>query len=175
MKTIIDPFEHIHIPEFDSFIRHPRNQACITIESTRLMVEILGWLESASVEFWESDFSSKEILVWEYALIIRYKREKDGKVRPACIIGFDIDNTWLHIHHIQWSSDKSVAFRFHSSFDTSAFLLKVMEESFLKRWIPVTMEPFPDGLENASYGSRAIERYERFRTGIEWLRSKYII
>ena len=35
------------------------------------------------------------------ALVVRYKREKDGKYRPACTIGLDLDEDGVHIRQIQ--------------------------------------------------------------------------
>jgi hypothetical protein len=165
--------DHIHIPNFKEFIVVPHNKTCPVIDSTRLMVEILWWLHPASGEFWDSTFSSKMLLDGQYALVVRYQREKDGKYRPACTIWFDADENGVHIRQIQWSNDKNVAFRFHSSFNTTAFLLKLIEESFIKKGIPVNTELFPNWLENASYSSKASERYQVFRSGVEWLKMKY--
>lgn len=167
------PLNTIHIPDFKEFIVTPHNNSCALIDSTRLMVEVLGWLQSASWEFGSSSFSSKVLLDWRYSLVIRYRRERDNTFRPACAFSFDSRDTWVHVQQIQWSNDKSVAFRFHSSFNTTAFLLRLLEESFLKRGIPVSTEKFPQGLENASYSSKASERYAIFRSAIEWLNAKY--
>ncbi len=172
-KNTMQPLDHLHIPNFKEFVVVPHNKTCPVIDSTRLMVEILWWLHPASGEFWDSTFSSKMLLDGKYALVVRYKREKDGKYRPACTIWFDADEDGVHIRQIQWSNDKNVAFRFHSSFNTTAFLLKLIEESFIKKGIPVHTDIFPKWLENASYSSKASERYMIFRSGIEWLKKKY--
>lgn len=165
--------DHLHIPDFHEFITTPHNSTCPVIDGTRLMVEILWWLHVASWEFSGSTYSTKMLLDGNIALVVRYKREKDGTYRPACAIGLDLDEDGVHIRQIQWSNDKNVAFRFHSSFNTTAFLLRLIEESFIKKGIPVTTEKFPDWLENASYASRASDRYLYFRNGIEWLKQKY--
>lgn len=167
------PFDYLHIPDFKEYISAPHNPTCPMIDSTRLMVEILGGLQPASGEFADSTFSRKMLLDGGYALVIRYMREKDGKYRPTCTIGFDTNESGVHIRQIQGSNDKNVAFRFHSSFNSTAFFLKLIEESFIKKGIPVTTEKFPQGLENASYASRASERYTAFRNGIEGLKMKY--
>lgn len=167
------PIEHISIPEFSEFVVPPRNPTCNIIESSRLMVEILWWLHHAGYEFGESTFSNKLILDGDFALVVRYKREKDNTYRPTCTLSFSWDEYGVHIRQIQWSNDKNVAFRFHSSFDAPNFLLRTIEESFIKKWIPVTMERFPKWLEDAAYGSKSSERYEAFRAGIEWLQEKH--
>ncbi len=171
----MQPLDHLHIPDFREFVVAPHNKTCPIIDSTRLIVEILWWLHTASGEFGDSTFSSKMLLDGQYALVVRYQREKDGKYRPACTIWFDADENGVHITQIQGSNDKNVAFRFHSSFNTTAFLLKLIEESFIKKWIPVTTELFPNWLENVSYSSKASERYNIFWSGIEWLKTKYAI
>jgi hypothetical protein len=167
------PIEHISIPEFSEFIVTPNNPACDIIDSTRIMVEILWWLSHAWDEIEGSTFSNRLILDGQYALVVRYKREKDGQYRPACTLSFDVHENGVRIQQIQWSKDKKVGFRFNSSFHTSGFLLRIIEESFIKKWIPVTVEQFPKWLENAAYGSRAMSRYDSFRAGVEWLQRKY--
>jgi hypothetical protein len=165
--------DSLEIPEFSEYIKTPNNDSCLVIDSTRLMVEILGWVNIASGEFADSTYSRKMLIDGDIALVIRYRREKDNTYRPACAIGFNRIEWGLHIQQLQWSNDKNVAFRFHSSFNTPAFLLKLIEESFIRKWILVTTELFPSGLENASYASRASERYRVFRSGVEWLKMKY--
>lgn len=167
------PFDYINVPEFREFITTPRNSTCLIVDSTRLMVELLWWVHSASTEFWDSSLSSKMLLDGKYALVMRYQREKDGQYRPVCTLWFNANEDGIQIRQIQWSNDKKVAFRFHSSFNTTAFLLKLIEESFLKKNIPVHAVPFPQWLEDASYSSRASERYQIFRTWIEGLKTKY--
>lgn len=166
-------FDTLHIPEFHEFIVQPYNSTCPIIDSTRLMVEILWWLHVASGEFWDSYFSSKMLLDGNYAIVVRYRREKDSIYRPTCAIGFDADESGVHIRQIQWSNDKHVAFRFHSSFNTPAFFLKVIEESFIKKWISVTVEPFPKWLEDVSYASKSRERYQILWSAVEGIRKKY--
>jgi hypothetical protein len=164
---------HLHIPDFKEFIITPHNRSCLIIDSTRLIVEILWWVHKASGEFWNSTYSNKMLLDGDVALVIRYKREKDGKYRPTCTLGLDINEDGIHIRQIQGSNDKNIAFRFHSSFNTTAFLLKLIEESFIKKGIPVYTDIFPKWLEDASYSSKASDRYMIFRSGIEWLKRKY--
>ncbi|MBX9809930.1 hypothetical protein K2X92_06070 [Candidatus Gracilibacteria bacterium] len=166
-------FEHLVIPDFKEYIQKPHSPTCPIIDCTRLMVEILGASRSAGTEFNQSTYSNKMLIDGSIALVIRYQREKDNTYRPACTISFNQTPEGIHIQQIQGSNDKSVAFRFHSSFNTTGYLLKLIEESFIKKGILVNMELFPCGLENASYASRASQRYEVFRSGIEGLKTKY--
>lgn len=165
--------DHLEIPDFHEFITTPNNSSCVIIHSTRLMVEVLWWLQPANAEFGQSTFNTKLILDGSLSLVIRYKREKDEKYHPACVLSFNENNQGIHINHIQWSSDKSVAFRFHSSFNSPAFFLRLIEKSFIEKGIPVTVEKFPTGIEGASYSSRTSERYNIFWSAIEGLKKKY--
>ena len=67
------------------------------------------------------------------ALVVRYQRESDGRYHPACVFSFEPHEDGLRVVQIQGSKDKSTAFRFGSSFNTSGFFLKFVEESFLKK------------------------------------------
>lgn len=168
--------DHLIIPEFEKkeFLRTPQNKLCPTIDATRLMVEILWGLSEASGEFWESTYASKMILDGKYALVLRYKREKDGAYHPACTLWFDEDALWnIQVNQIQWSKDKHIAFRFHSSYNSVAYYLQLLEETFLKKWIYVWVEAFPEWLEGASYLSNAHQSYHILRTALEWLNKKY--
>ena len=172
-ESIPEPFAHLTIPDFQEFIQKPKDPTCPIIESTRIMVEVLGWNQNAESEFALSSFSEKLLLGGEFALVIRYRRKKDGVSRPTCTLSFRVESDWLHISQFQGSNDKRVAFRFHSSFNSLAFFLRVMELSYIRRGIPVTVDPFPAWLENAAYGSRASEKYAILRSALEWLNHKY--
>ena len=169
----LTPLDYIEIPNFQDFIMKPKNPTCLIIESTILIVEVLWWIESASWEFSDSGFSHKMLIEGDFALVIRYRREKDNTYRPTCVISFDTKDDGIYIRQIQGSNDKNVAFRFHSSFNTTAFFLKVIEDSFLKKWIPVKVESFPTWIENASYASQARERYNLFALVVRDMCYKY--
>ncbi len=175
-KESMTAFEHLILPEFEKkeFLRTPQNKLCPTIDATRLMVEILWGLSEASGEFSESQYASKLILDGKYALVLRYKREKDGKYHPACTLWFDTDDFWnIQVNQLQWSKDKHIAFRFHSSYNSLAYYLQVLEETFLKKWIYVWVEAFPEWLEGAAYSSNAHQSYHILRTALEGLNKKY--
>lgn len=175
MKSM-STLNNLVIPEFEKkeFLRTPRNKLCPVIDSTRLMVEILWWAKEASGEFKDSEFSSKLLLDGQFALVLRYKREKDGKSYPACTLWFDEDQFGnIQVNQLQWSKDKHIAFRFHSSFNSVAYYFELLEETFLKKWIYVWVEKFPEWLEWASYSSNAYNSYNILRTAIEWLNKKY--
>ena len=170
----MNPLDHIDIPDFKEFIRIPSNELCQIIDATRLKVEILWWMKHASVEFEKSSYSNKVIIDGGFAFVMRYKREWDNTYRPACSIGYDVDDAGrIVINQVQGSKDGHIAFRVHSSFNTSAYILKLLEESFLKKGIPVYMKPFPTGMEYASHASKSIERYRVLQSALIGLNTKY--
>jgi hypothetical protein len=170
----MNKLDHISIPEFSNFKQTPNNHLCKVIDTTRLMVEILWWLERSNDEFSESTYSSKLLLDWKYSLVIRYKREKDNKFHPAVTLSFDVDeNENICIDQFQWSNDKHISFRFFSSFDSINFYLKLIEESFSKKWIYTYVKNIPDWLENASYASNAWKNYKKLTEWIKSLNDKY--
>lgn len=54
--------QHLVIPEFKNYITKPNNPTCVIIDSTRLLVEILGGLHPAPAEFQDSDYASKLLI-----------------------------------------------------------------------------------------------------------------
>ncbi len=166
--------DQVEVPEFEDFLRMPRNQTLKVIDSTRLMVEILWRSNSASAEFSSSEFSTKMLIDWNYSFVLRYRREKDNKYRPVCTMSFNKENCWnINIQQLQWSNDKNVSFRVNSSFNKEAFYLKFIEESFSKKWVYVSLNNHPDWLEAAPHQSKAINNYERLRNWINSLNVKY--
>lgn len=159
------PFNALEIPKFNDFLTKPNQPMCRVIDSTRLMVEVLGGMKPASAEFNGSEFSSSLLLDGEMALVVRYKREKDGKYRPACTISFDAtEDGGIHIKQIQGSNDKKIAYRFHASFNTIDFFVELIKTSFITKGIPVTVEEIPNGLECSD--NLAFQRYTGFRKRI---------
>lgn len=168
--------QKIKVPEFWEFILTPKSSTCKVIEKTRIWVEILWWLHGAEKEFEWDEFERQMKLDGDYSILLRYKREKDGKYRVAWALSYNEDESGnVMITQIQGSTDKHVAFRFHSSFDKLWFYKKVIEESFSKKGIYVEVIDLPNGLENASYSSKAWWYYDNFRRAIEWLNKKYSI
>jgi hypothetical protein len=138
------------------------------------MVEILWWVDTAIWEFKNSDFSSQMKIDWDYSLVIRYKRERDNICRTACALSFDLDEEWnICINQLQWSNDKKVSFRFHSSFNDIGFYAKLIEESFSKKWIYVYVTKIPVWLEWASYSSKAGVKYNTLSNICTAFNNKY--
>ena len=165
--------DNISIPEFGEFKQQPNNVSCLQIDTSRLVVEILWWLEVASTEFSSSTFSSKLLLDGRYALVVRYRREKDWKYHPACTLSFDekTDKS-ICINQIQGSND-NIAFRFFSSFNNISFYLLLIEESFSKKWIYVYFNDDNLLLEWLSIVSRANENHKILVLWINALNKKY--
>lgn len=169
-------FPNIVIPEFDKeeFNLTPNNALCEVIDTTRLMVELLWWVKHPQWEISDSDFSSKVLIDGEYSLVMRYKREKDGGYRPACILSFDQDNAGnIMINQLQWTKDKHIGFRFHSSFKHIEYFIKLIEESFIKKWIYVEVKNIPEWLEGVSYASQAHKTYQILSGTIHRLNKEY--
>ena len=104
------------------------------------MVEILGWIQHAEWEFSDGSFWNSLLIDGRYALVVRYKREKEEKYRPTCALSWEVENEKIIIKQLQWSRDKHIAYRFHSTFQGVPFFLKILEQTFFQKWIPVHLE-----------------------------------
>lgn len=170
------PVAQLVLPPFESkeFRLTPNNPICKVIDTTRLMVEVLWGMAPAGQEVKDSEFAHKVLIDGQYALVIRYKREKDGTYRPACVLSFDEDDQGnIMINQLQWSHDKHIGYRFHSSFNQVGYFLKLIEESFLKKWIFVEVKKYPNGIDGAVMKWGAYKNYEILQTALEWLNRKY--
>lgn len=163
------------IPEFKEYITTPNNPCCKVIDTTRLMVEILWWLQSASNEFNGSELSNKLLIDWEYALVMRYKREKNNKFYPTCTLSFitNEDNSKVTITQLQWANAKSVSYRFHASFSNIDYYLELIEESFSKKWIYVGVSDYYQAIEGSSHISNISKSYEKLKIWVSVLNKKY--
>lgn len=167
---------NIEIPEWKNCIIKPRNPSCQIIDSTRLLVEILWCCKNASLECKDSELISNINIDGAFSLIVRYKREKNGKYYPTCMLSFEQDDQWnIFINQLQWIKNK-VSFRCFSSFDFVEYYLKIIEDSFSKRWIFVWVKSFPNGLENATTReNNALWNYEKLRQWVMNLNMKYCL
>lgn len=166
--------ENLNIPEFKNHKQTPNNTMCQAIDSTRLMVEILGWLEYSQWEFERSTYSNKLLLDWQYALVIRYKREKDETYYPAITLSLDSDeDDNISINQLQWSKVKWIAYRFLSTFDSVSYYLKLIEESFSKQGIYVYVSVKNNFYTNEWVSNNAYKNYDLLAKGIERLNMKY--
>lgn len=168
--------DNIHIPEFKNHKLTPNNPMCQAIDSTRLMVEILWWTQYSQSEFEQSTYSNKLLLDWQYALVIRYKREKDDTYYPAVTLSMDSDeDDKISINQLQWSKIKWIAYRFLSTFDSVNYYLKLIEESFTKKWIFVYVKVADNFYQNEWVSNNAYKNYDLLAKGIERLNTKYWI
>jgi hypothetical protein len=164
---------NLKIPEFKNHKLTPRNPACLPIDTSRLWVEILWWFNNAQSEINESELSSNVLIDGKYSLVIRYNREKNWKFYPVCILSFDENKWWdICINQFQWLTNK-VAFRFYSSFDNISYFISLIEESFSKKHIFISVKDNPDWLECASNWTNAYYNYSRLRNWINALNKKY--
>lgn len=51
--------------------------------------------------------------------------------------------------------------------------MKLLEESFMKKGIPVTVEKFPEGMEGAADAHETNQKYSDLRMAVSTLNSKY--
>ncbi|MDD2871577.1 MAG: hypothetical protein PHS49_06315 [Candidatus Gracilibacteria bacterium] len=166
--------DNIHIPEFKNHKLTPNNPMCQAIDSTRLMVEILGGTQYSQSEYEQGTFSNKLLLDGQYALVIRYKREKDDTYYPAVTLSMDSDeDDNISINQLQGSKVKGIAYRFLSTFDSVSYYLKLIEESFTKKGIYVYVKVADNFYENEGVSKNAYKNYDLLAKGIERLNTKY--
>ena len=161
---------NIYIPAFEGYTRVPHDTNCIWINTRNIIAEILWWEHLASIEIQDS-FKWKDILIeWEYAIVLRYKREKDNQTYPAIVMWFDItDDSEIIIRHIQGTKQKKIAYRFASSFDYVSYLITLIRENFTDRWVHVSLPSVPTNLEWASYWWGSFQMYHDLRRKLEIL------
>lgn len=164
----------ISIPPFEGYTRNPRDKGLLQIDIKNIIAEILGWEYGAWNEVQKSFKWSEIPLEWEYAIILRYKREKDKKTYPAIVMGFDIkkDTNSIVIRHIQGTKEKRIAYRFASGFDYVWYLVKLIQENFTEKWIYVYLPNVPINLESASYWAQSIKMYDALRIKLETLNAR---
>lgn len=166
--------DNIHIPEFKNHKLTPNNPMCQTIDSTRLMVEILWWTQYSQSEYEQGTFNNKLLLDWQYALVIRYKREKDDTYYPAVTLSMDSDeDDNISINQLQWSKVRWIAYRFLSTFNSVSYYLHLIEESFSKKGIYVYVNLKDSFYENEWVSNNAYKNYDLLAKGINILNMKY--
>jgi hypothetical protein len=163
----------INIPDFGDFIRTPKNPNCKPINTKNLVLEILWWDKTANNEFLKWENVDKLEIEWDKALTLRYKREKDWITYPICVLSYEeIENT-IRIKQLQWSNNKKVSFRAYSSLEITHFYLKLVEDSFLSKWIDVTIEKPGNIIWNNPWASKSYWTYRLLYNSINTLRKKY--
>lgn len=158
---------NIKLPEYNPYIQKPHNSACKIIDSTRLMIEILWWINTSSYELSLSKWWEKILLDWKYSFLVRYKRESDETYHPSLVFSFNIDEKGnINIRQIQWTKQSKVAYRCNSSFDYINYFTEMIEDNFSKRWIYVYINKYQSWLDNAWNAEKAILRYDRLANNI---------
>ncbi len=156
------PFDiwNLVLPEFDWFTRKPRAAECKVVDTQRIIAEILWGKTDAREESQKSDFSHENIIAGQYAVVLKYRREKDNKTYPAISMSYDLDDEWnVIIRQIQRAQNKKVSFRFHSSFDSNKYFMKLIQENFTDKWIKVFM-PIAEWMDWVWFRSTAIQEME---------------
>lgn len=172
LEKTLDVFQSTAVPAFQHYIRTPKAQSlCKRIDASRIMVEIITGFGDYS----DSDFSRKMLIDGQYALVMRYRREKDEKYRPACALSMDFQsNGSVVVRQLQGSNDKNVSYRFASSFDSVAYFADLLEEYFIKNGISVEVLKSPKGLDNAAHNSQAISKYQHLSQRIQVAKDRHL-
>lgn len=159
-------------PSFEAFRTHRPD---IDLDTSRLVVEILGAQESAQKEFDSSNYFAKSIVFWgNKAFLLRYKDKKTQKYYPVAYMSYEEDaNGDIHIIAIQWTKERKVSYRVYSTFRVFDFFLKLVEENFSRKGKKVTIDDMPDGLESVGEKTRASERYEVFQRQL-WILNNWM-
>lgn len=185
MKTPDSHFSNIPFSRPDllkpSYRRTPRDRSCAQIDYTQLSVAMLLFgLEYSHTEIIKNhDIETKYDIDGNGAFIFRYRRNREAFDRPTSVLGFSYRDGVVYINQLQGTDDKHVGYRFDASFDVVAASLDLIEENFLKRWIPVAISPtLRASLDNPDVKGAAYVKYERLALGIEvkmrayWLEKK---
>ncbi len=128
---------HIHdieLPAYNNFIRKPRAAECQIIDTKNIIAEILGGEKDAREEVQTSYLSDKNLLAGRYAVVLKYKREKDNRTYPVISMSYDRDETGdIIIRQIQRASTKNMSFRFQSSFDSVGYFIELIRTNFTNK------------------------------------------
>ena len=155
------------LPEYEKFTRKPRDPDCKSIDTQRIVAEILWGCEDARVESEDSAFSHLNPLAWAYAVVLKYKRERNGVTYPVISMSYDIDETWnIIIRQIQKSGTKKVSFRFNAGFDSVKYFIELVKENFTQKGIKVYM-PIPEWIDGITYTSTAIQEMQNIQVKLD--------
>ena len=107
------------------------------------------------------------VLGWSNAIVLKYRREKDGKTYPAVSMSYDFDDDWnVIIRQIQRAQNKKVSFRFHSSFESNRYFIDFIRDNFTNKGIRVEM-PIPEWMDWVWFRSTAIQEMEDIQTKLD--------
>ena len=111
----------IETPDFSEFLQTPNNPTCKLIDVTKLKINI--------IISWEKQENKSLLIDWNFAFVLKYKWD------VAYILGFDFFENRVSINQLQWT--KKRWYRINSSIKILDYFVKLIEDSFLKKWIKV--------------------------------------
>lgn len=162
--------QNLEIPKFDGHTRQPRAAECKRVNTKRIIAEILGWEKDAREEIKESHFSEDILLDGSFAIVLKYKREKDERTYPAIFMSYDIDEDWnVLIKQVTRAQNKKISFRFNSSFDSIWYFLTLIRQNFTNKWIKVSMSR--EWMDGAWFRSHAVAERDIIIKELEKLNS----
>jgi len=163
----------IKTPDFSPYTRIPNSINCKKLDTKRIVAEILWWERPASKEVLWS-FNWEQVTIdWQYAIVLRYRRERDGKSYPAVVMWYDIwdQNNEVIIRHIQKIPQKKIAYRFNSGFDCFSYFWNFMKQNFTDNGMKISMPIIPIWLDGCDHHSQLYVNYDQLRQKIEILNS----
>lgn len=165
----------LQIPEFDWYLRQPKDTNCKRLETKSIVAEILGWEKPAWAEIMGSDDGEKVLLEGDYSVVLRYKREKNKKHYPAVVMWFDTDEKWnIIIRHIQWVKQNRISYRFWAWFDTFGYFTELIKQNFTDKWLQVSLPVVPTNLEWASYSAQSPIKYQELAKKLDTLNASIL-
>jgi hypothetical protein len=163
-------FDTFEIPDFDTFTR---KNSSLSIDTNRIIIEVLWWIENAMKECNSGRYLSKQINMWgKKAFVIRY-RDKNNIYRPVSYMSYDeLSESHIHISEIQGTKERKVSYRFYTAFDVFSFFTKLIEQNFTNQGKKVTIDNVPDGVECIADKSNVPDKYIRFQRDLGILNSR---
>lgn len=168
--------EHVHFSQIPWIRKVPNNPTCKPIDITRLSVSLTLNNKEFSHQLLTKniDIERKIDVDGNGSIILRYKWRHNNIDYPVTILGFQYENNEIKIRQLQWAHTK-YSYAFHSSVDEILILLNIIEETFFKNFISVTMEKSDIIHQMRLYdlSEKAEARYKRLFYGIQSLRKQY--
>lgn len=165
-----NPLEHIESIDFSRYIRIPRDKYCTILDPKRMETEFFPKDREKLI----TTNPDRLLIEWPYAIILGYRREKNEQYYRGFVLSFNYDErSGITVTQLQWSTDKHIGFRMASSLNYLDYFVDLLEESFLKKHIPVTVTTAPNGLDNARPTAGSQDVYNIMRSRLTVLSEKY--
>lgn len=163
----------VETPSFDQFLT---GRSDISLDTGRIILEILGDSAPAQIEYDTSNIFAKNIIIWgKKAFLLRYKDTRTNRYYPVACLSYDEDEQGnIHIIQIQWTKQWKISYRVYSTFRVFDYFIKLIELNFTRYGKRVTIDDVPAGLESVAEITRAPERYQVFQRQLRSLNERII-